>query len=209
MLGPSSTTPIRPTWLCSNATVKICAQPTYTGVLTSGSTALSGVTYTWRVVDDGRLSASGVQLDVTLTHGDLSKLSVLVTAPKAARRRRRLSLDVAPPRETRARLPARHDCRRRYGPVDGRVQRAAAREQSMPWKRSSKVRAATARASGGCPRRSSSSRVVYGDKSSGAADIDAARKAVARITYATRIGALILREADGVLPAGGTPFCRR
>ena len=49
--------------------------------------------------------------------------------------------------------------------------------------------------------------VVYEeDKSSGAADIDAARKAIARITYATRIGALILREAGGVLPAGEYTF---
>ena len=37
--------------------------------------------HTWRVFDDGRLSTAGVQLDITVTHGDLSKLSVYVVAP--------------------------------------------------------------------------------------------------------------------------------
>jgi uncharacterized MnhB-related membrane protein len=49
--------------------------------------------------------------------------------------------------------------------------------------------------------------VVYeADKSNGGFDIAAARAAIARITYATRIGALILREADGTLPAGEYTF---
>jgi uncharacterized MnhB-related membrane protein len=49
--------------------------------------------------------------------------------------------------------------------------------------------------------------VVYeADKSNGGADIAAARAAIARISYATRISALILREADGVLPAGEYTF---
>ena len=49
--------------------------------------------------------------------------------------------------------------------------------------------------------------VVYeATKSGGAADIDAAGAATDRIAYATRIGALILREAGGVLPDGEYTF---
>ena len=183
------------------------AAHTYTGVLTSGSTALSGVTYTWRVFDDGRLSDSGVQLDVTLTHSDLTKLSVYVVAPSgetatasvfgrgaAAGATVRVSLPHMVASSVAGLWTAEFSASAGAGTVDAVeafVEGAGRDSSGRPGLSAAKFELG----------------VVYEeDKSSGAADIDAARKAVARITYATRIGALILREADGVLPAGEYTF---
>ena len=180
---------------------------TYTGVLTSATAALSGVTYTWRVFDDGRLSASGVQLDVTLTHGDLSKLSVLVTAPSG---------------ETATASVFEH------GAAAGDTIRVCLRDMTATsvmgeWTAEFNASAGAGtvdaleafvegagRDSSGRPGLSAAQYeygVVYeADKSNGGFDIEAARAAIRRITYATPIGALILREADGVLPAGEFTF---
>ena len=180
---------------------------TYTGVLTSATAALSGVTYTWRVFDDGRLSASGVQLDVTLTHGDLSKLSVLVTAPSgetataavfehgaAAGDTIRVCLPDMTATSVMGEWTAEFNASAGAGTVD-------ALEAFVE---------GAGRDSSGRPGLSAAQYeygVVYeADKSNGGFDIEAARAAIRRITYTTRIGALILREADGVLPAGEFTF---
>lgn len=179
---------------------------TYTGVLTSASTALTCV-YTWRVFDDGRLSDSGVQLDVTLTHSDLTKLSVYVVAPSgetatasvfgrgaAAGATVRVCLPHMVASSVAGLWTAEFTASAGAGTVDAVeafVEGAGRDSSGRPGLSAAKFELG----------------VVYEeDKSSGAADIDAARKAIARITYATRIGALILREADGVLPAGEYTF---
>lgn len=179
---------------------------TYTGVLTSASTSLSCV-YSWRVFDDGRLSASGVQLDVTLTHSDLTKLSVYVVAPSgetatasvfgrgaAAGATVRVCLPHMVASSVAGLWTAEFTASAGAGTVDAVeafVEGAGRDSSGRPGLSAAKFELG----------------VVYEeDKSSGAADIDAARKAIARITYATRIGALILREADGVLPAGEYTF---
>lgn len=179
---------------------------TYTGVLTSASTSL-GCVYSWRVFDDGRLSDSGVQLDVTLTHGDLTKLSVLVTAPSgetdtatvfgrgaAAGDTVRVCLPDMAAASVMGVWTAEFNASAGAGTVDAVeafVEGAGRDSSGRPGLSAAKFELG----------------VVYEeDKSSGAADIDAARAAIARITYATRISALILREADGVLPAGEYTF---
>lgn len=182
------------------------AAHTYTGVLTSASTALSCV-YAWRAFDDGRLSDSGVQLDVTLTHGDLTKLSVLVTAPSgetatatvfgrgaAAGDTIRVCLPDMAAASVMGIWTAQFNASSGAGTVDAVevfVEGAGRDSSGRPGLSAAKFELG----------------VVYeADKSSGSADIDAARAAIARITYATRISALILREADGVLPAGEYTF---
>lgn len=179
---------------------------TYTGVLTSTSTALTCV-YTWRVFDDGRLSASGVQLDVTLTHSDLTKLSVYVVAPSgetatasvfgrgaAAGATVRVSLPHMVASSVAGLWTAEFSASSGAGTVDAVdafVEGAGRDSTGRPGLSAAKFELG----------------VVYeADKSNGEADLDAARAAIARITYATRISALILREADGVLPAGEYTF---
>lgn len=180
---------------------------TYTGVLTSGSTALSGVTYTWRVFDDGRLSDSGVQLDVTLTHSDLTKLSVYVVAPSgetatasvfgrgaAAGATVRVSLPHMVASSVAGLWTAEFSASAGAGTVDAVeafVEGAGRDSSGRPGLSAAKYELG----------------VVYeADKAGDGFDIAAARAAIARITYATRIGALILREADGTLPAGEYTF---
>ena len=180
---------------------------TYTGVLTTATAALSGVTYTWRVFDDGRLSASGVQLDVTLTHGDLSKLSVLVTAPSGETGTASVfgrgaaagdTVRVCLPDMTAAVVVGEWTAEFNAASGAGTVDAVEAFVEGA------------GRDSSGRPGLSAAQYelgVVYeADKSNGGADLPAARAAIARISYATRIGALILREADGTLPAGEYTF---
>jgi len=179
---------------------------TYTGVLTSASTSL-GCVYSWRVFDDGRLSDSGVQLDVTLTHGDLTKLSVLVTAPSgetatatvfgrgaAAGDTVRVCLPDMAAASVMGVWTAEFNASAGAGTVDAVeafVEGAGRDSSGWPGLSAAKFELG----------------VVYeADKSNGEVDLDAARAAIARITYATRISALILREADGVLPAGEYTF---
>lgn len=182
------------------------AAHTYEGVLTSASTAISCV-YSWRVFDDGRLSAAGVQLDVTLTHGDLTKLSVLVTAPSGETAAvSDFGRGAAAGDTVRVCLPDMTATSvmglwtAEFSAVSG-AGTADALEAFVE---------GAGRDSSGRPGLSAA-QYEYGvayeaDKSNGGADIEAARAAIRRITYATRIGALILREADGVLPAGEYTF---
>lgn len=180
---------------------------TYTGVLTTATTALSGVTYTWRVVDDGRLSASGVQLDVTLTHGDLSKLSVLVTAPSGETGSASVfgrgaaagdTIRVCLPDMTAAVVMGLWTAEFNASSGAGTVDAVEAFVEGA------------GRDSTGRPGLSAAQYefgVVYeSDKGGGGFDIASSRSAIQRISYATRIGALILREADGTLPAGEYTF---
>ena len=179
---------------------------TYTGVLTSASTAISCV-YTFRVFDDGRLSASGVQLDITLTHGDLTKLSCLVTAPSGETAtasdfgRGAASGDtvrVCLPDMTAASVMGEWTVEISASSGAGTVDAVEAFVEGAGRDSSGRPGLSAARFEYG---------VVYeADKSNGGADLEAARAAIARITYGTRIGALILREAGGVLPAGEYTF---
>ena len=179
---------------------------TYTGVLTSASTAISCV-YTFRVFDDGRLSASGVQLDVTLTHGDLSKLSCLVTAPSGETATASVfgrgaasgdTVRVCLPDMTATSVMGKWTVQINAASGTGTVDALEAFVEGA------------GRDSSGRPGLSAAQfelGVVYeADKSNGGADLAAARAALARISYATRIGALILREAGGVLPDGEYAF---
>lgn len=179
---------------------------TYTGVLTSASTAISCV-YTWRVFDDGRLSASGVQLDVTLTHGDLTKLSCLVTAPSGETATASdFGRGAASGDTVRVCLP---DMTATKVMGEWTVQINAASGAGTVDALEAFVEGA-GRDSSGRPGLSAAQYelgVVYeADKSNGGFDIAAARAAIARIRYAMRISALILREAGGVLPDGEYAF---
>ena len=179
---------------------------TYTGVLTSASTSMSCV-YTWRVFDDGRLSTAGVQLDITLTHGDISKLSAYVVAPSGENAtvsgfgRGAASGDtirVCLPRMTAASVMGEWTVEISALSGAGTVDAVEAFVEGAGRDSSGRPGLSAAKYELG---------VVYeADKGGGGFDIAAARAAIARITYATRIGALILREADGTLPAGEYTF---
>lgn len=188
---------------CDRATLRTAH--TYTGVLTSASTAISCV-YTWRVVDDGRLSASGVQLDITVTHGDLTKLSAYVVAPSGETAtvsdfgRGAASGDtvrVCLPDMTAASVMGEWTVEISASSGAGTVDAVEAFVEGAGRDSSGRPGLSAAQYEYG---------VVYeADKSNGGADIAAARAAIARIT-GTRIGALILREAGGVLPDGEYAF---
>ena len=185
---------------CDRPTLR--AAHTYTGVLTSASTAISCV-YTWRVFDDGRLSASGVQLDITLTHGDLTKLSAYVVAPSGETAtvsdfgRGAASGDIVRvclPDMTAASVMGEWTVEISASSGAGTVDAVEAFVEGAGRDSSGRPGLSAAQYEFG---------VVYeSDKGGGGFDIAAARAAIQRISYATRIGALILREADGTLPAG-------
>lgn len=179
---------------------------TYTGVLTSATTDMPAV-FTFRVFDDGRLSPTGLQLDITLTHGDLSAVGVYVVAPTGESAtvsnlgRGASSGDtirVSIPTMTAASVMGLWTVEISASSGAGTVDAVEGFVEG--WGRDG----------AGNPGLSAAKfelGVVYeATKSGGAADVDAARAAIARITYATRIGALILREAGGVLPAGEYTF---
>lgn len=179
---------------------------TYVGTLASATADMVAV-YTFRVFDDGRLSPTGLQLDITLTHGDLSKINVYVVSPTGESAtvsdigRGAVSGDtirVSIPAMTAASVMGLWLVEVSASSGAGTVDAVEAFVEG--WGRDS----------AGNPGLSAAKfeyGVVYEpDKSSGAPDVNAARAAIARITYATRIGALILRELDGNLAAGEYTF---
>ena len=189
---------------CDRPTLR--AAHTYTGVLTSASTAISCI-YTFRVFDDGRLSAAGVQLDITLTHGDLSKLSAYVVAPSGENATvSNFGRGAASGDTVRVCLP---DMSAASVMGEWTVEISASSGAGTVDAVEAFVEGA-GRDSTGRPGLSAAQYefgVVYeSDKGGGGFDIAAARAAIQRISYATRVGALILREADGTLPAGEYTF---
>jgi len=182
------------------------AAHTYTGVLVSATTDLPCV-YTFRVFDDGRLSPTGLQLDLTLSHGDLSKISVYVVAPTGETANvDNLGRGAASGDTIRVSIPTMT-----AASVMGLwLVEVSASSGAGTLDAVSAFVEGWGRDSAGNPGLSAAKfeyGVVYEPaKSGGSPDINAARAAIARITYATRIGALILREVGGVLPAGDYTF---
>lgn len=186
----------------------LTALHTYNSDLLTGSRGFSygsPATLRWFVRDDAKVSATGAWVDLTLTTATLSSLTLTLTAPDG----RTVTLT---PKWRGAPSAVDYRCFFRamagaavYGNWSLTVGTTAMAD-------SGEVTAGDLFVEGfgldstmhnGLSAAAFEWAVVYEpDKSAGSPDFDAARAAIRRINYATRIGALCMREAGGMLSAG-------